>query len=113
MQCIYVVTHGPIIQASTPFCVCTFNTLQFNQFFATNTPSGDVQRNQVAQMSLLLQQNIDWIVANAADVQRWLADNVSMLSSFPDSVQPLAEAVPESPFAFLYYNLPDDEFKEL
>jgi aminopeptidase N len=47
----------------------------FLDFVAIYPPSSDSQRELFVQMELIIRQNIDWVTANADDLQQWLADN--------------------------------------
>jgi len=69
----------------------------FNKFLATHPPSNESQRNLFVQMNLLIQQNIDWVAANANQVDQWLQTQLP-LSNVP--VQRMAAPLPVSPLTY-------------
>jgi hypothetical protein len=78
---------------------------QFIDFVASHPPDNESQRNLFVQMQLLIQQNIDWINANADEINQWLATQVPRESA---EVHRLAAPLPVSPFAYLYQDIPED-----
>jgi hypothetical protein len=100
MSCLFLVLCG---NATNEYLVIV--VLQFIDFVASHPPSNESQRNLFVQMQLLIQQNIDWITENAADIDQWLATQVPR--EFAETHH-LAAPLPVSPFAYLYQSIPED-----
>lgn len=80
---------------------------QFNAFVETYPPSNESQRNLLVQMNLLIQQNIDWITANADEIEQWLATQLPLVDG---SVQQVSAPLPVLPMAYLSYSMLDEGF---
>jgi len=56
-------------------------------------------------MNLLIQQNIDWIAANANQIEQWLAAQLPLSGG---SVRQMSAPLPVSPMSYQSYSAFDD-----
>jgi hypothetical protein len=76
----------------------------FDQFVDSHPPSTESERNLFVQMHFLIRQNIDWVAANADELDQWLNSQLPR-----QSVQQLAVPLPVSPFAYVYPSALEDD----